>query len=75
MFQQLARACFAIAACQNARLRRRIDHPITDGKRIHITGHAKIAVEQVHAKPLQRQPIGLAALARQIVEPTISIPS
>ncbi len=68
MFQQLARARSSVAARQNARLRRRIDHPIHGRKRIHITGHAKIAVHQLHAKPLQRQPIGFAALARKIVQ-------
>ena len=40
----------------------------TGGSDIYIAGHAKIAVHQLHAKPLQRQPVGFAALARQIVQ-------
>ncbi len=69
MFQQLARTRFAVAAGQNAGLSCRIDHPVHGRKRLYIAGHAQIAVHQLHAKPLQRQPVGFAALARQVVQP------
>ncbi len=68
MFEELARAGFAVAPGEDAGLSRRIDDPIRGGKGVNIAGHAEVAMHEIDAEPFQRQAIGFASLAGEIVE-------
>jgi len=68
VFQQLPGAGFSVASCQNAGLRRGVDHPVHQRKRFQVAGHADVAVEQLHTQALQGKPVGLAALPGQVVD-------
>ena len=60
--------CFPSRPARTLGLRGRVDDPIRARKCFNVACHAQVAVHQLHAELLQRQPIGLAALARQVVE-------
>ena len=68
VLDQLARTRATVRAGEHAGVGGGINHPIDRRQGLQITRGAEVAVEQLHAEPLQLRAIGFAARADEVVE-------